>query len=352
MVVDADGRLPLPWLADPLRQALQRQRGHALLLQAAQGIGALEFMLTLAQAWLCEGAAASQPCGRCDSCRLFQSGSHPDLHLLLPEAQRGLYGAVSASDDEAGDGSRSRKKPSRQIRIDEVRAAIDWVAQSSSRGRAKVVVIHPAEAMNLQAASALLKTLEEPPGQARLLLSAADEARLLPTVRSRCQRLRLAGPSGEQAAAWLAEQGVCDVPVLLAAAGGAPLAARELAAAGIDGGRWLALPKQVARGQAAALAGWPVSRAVDALQKLCHDALVMAVGGTPRYFGPQALPTGARAEALNAWARSLARVARHDEHPWNDALLIEALVGEGGACWQEATTRVPRSGRALDTLGR
>ena len=77
-----------------------------------------------------------------------------------------------------------------------MRTAIDWVVQSSSRGRAKVVLLHPAEAMNLQAASALLKTLEEPPGQARLLLSTADEARLLPTVRSRCQRIRLAAPGG------------------------------------------------------------------------------------------------------------------------------------------------------------
>jgi len=242
-------------------------------------------------------------------------------------------------------------KPSRQIRIDEVRTAIDWVVHSSSRGRAKVVLLHPAEAMNLQAASALLKTLEEPPGQARLLLSTADEARLLPTVRSRCQRIRLAGPPTEQSTAWLAEQGVRDAPVLLAAAGGAPLAARELAAAGIDAAAWLALPRAVARGQAAALAGWPVPRAVAALQKVCHDAMVQALGGMPLYFASQPMPPGARPERLSAWAKTLSRVARHDEHPWNDGLLIEALVSEGRACWQEATTGGPRSGRALDTLG-
>ena len=352
MVVGADGRLTLPWLEAPLRQALQQQRAHALLLQAPDGVGALEFMLTLAQAWLCESAAAAPPCGHCGSCRLLQSGSHPDLHLLLPEALRPALGAASQVEDDAGDGGKARRKPSRQIRIGEVRAAIDWVVQSSSRGRAKVVLLHPAEAMNLQAASALLKTLEEPPGQARLLLSTADEARLLPTVRSRCQRIRLAGPSAEQAAAWLAGQGVRDAPVLLAAAGGAPLAARELATAGIDAAAWLALPRAVARGQAAALAGWPVPRVVDALQKVCHDALVQALGGRPRYFVSQPLPPGARPELLNAWAKTLSRVARHDEHPWNDGLLIEALVSEGRACWQETTTRAPRSGGALDTLAR
>jgi DNA polymerase-3 subunit delta' len=352
VVVGADGQLPLPWIEAPLRQALQQQRAHALLLQAPQGVGALEFMLTLAQAWLCESAGAAPPCGHCGSCRLVQSGSHPDLHLLLPEAMRPALGWSAQAEDEAGEGGKARRKPSRQIRIDEVRAAIDWVVQTSSRGRAKVVLVHPAEAMNLQAASALLKTLEEPPGQARLLLSTADEARLLPTVRSRCQRIRLAGPPAELAAAWLAGQGVVDAPVLLAAAGGAPLAARELAAAGIDAAAWVALPRAVARGQAAALAGWPVPRAVDALQKVCHDALVHALGGAPRYFASQALPKGARTGPLSAWAKTLSRAARHDEHPWNDALLIEALVGEGRSCWQEATTRGPRSGRPLDTLAR
>jgi len=351
VVVGADGHLPLPWLEAPLRQALQRQRAHALLLQAAPGVGALEFMMSLAQAWLCEAADIAPPCGRCGSCRLLQSGTHPDLHPLLPESQRAALGWAGA-DEDAGESGKARKKPSRQIRIDDVRAAIDWVVQSSSRGRAKVLLLHPAEAMNLQAASALLKTLEEPPGQARLLLSTGDEARLLPTVRSRCQRIRLAGPTPEQASGWLAEQGVRDAPVLLAAAGGAPLEARDLAAAGVDAAAWLALPRAVAHGQAAALAGWPVPRMLDALQKLCHDAMAQTVGGAPRYFAAQALPVGARLAPLCAWARSLSRVARHDEHPWNDGLLLEALVSEGRACWQEATTRGPRSGRALDTLAR
>jgi DNA polymerase-3 subunit delta' len=352
VVVGADGRLPLPWIEAPLRQALQQQRAHALLLLAPQGVGGFEFMLTLAQAWLCESGDSSLPCGRCGSCRLLQSGSHPDLNLLLPEAMRPALGWAAHGEDEAGEGGKAKRKPSRQIRIDEVRAAIDWVVQSSSRGRAKVLLLHPGEAMNLQAASALLKTLEEPPGQARVLISAADEARLLPTVRSRCQRIRLSGPTADVATSWLAEQGVGDAAVLLAAAGGAPLAARDLAASGIDGAAWLALPRAVARGQASALAGWPVPRALDALQKVCHDALVQAAGGTPRYFAAQAIPAGAHQGRLGAWARSLSRVALHAEHTWNEGLLIEALVSEGRACWQEATTRSPRGARALDTLNR
>ena len=352
MVVGPDGRLPLPWLAQPLQHALQ-QRSHALLLQAPQGVGELALMLTLAQAWLCEAAAAvPRPCGQCASCHLVQSRTHPDLMVLLPEALRVSLGWEGQGDDETGEGGRSRRKPSRQIRIDEVRAAIDWVTQSSGRGRAKVVLLHPAQAMNLQAASALLKTLEEPPGMARLVLSASDEASLLPTVRSRCQRIRLAAPPAEQATAWLQTQGVGDAAVLLAAAGGAPLLAAELAAAGVDGATWTALPRAVAAGRAAALAGWPTPRVIDALQKLCHDAMRISLGGGPLYFAPQAVPAGARLPALMGWARTLARVAKNDEHPWNDGLLVEALVSEGRDCWQEATTRTSRRAGGLATLGR
>jgi DNA polymerase-3 subunit delta' len=254
-------------------------------------------------------------------------------------------------EDEGGESGKARKKPSRQIKIDEVRAAIDWIVQTSSRGQAKVLVMHPAEAMNLQAASALLKTLEEPPGQARLLLSTRDSAHLLPTLRSRCQRLWLPLPSSADACAWLSVQGVADAQVLLAAAGGAPLAARALAVAGVDGPLWQALPQAVVRGQSAALAAWPIARAVDALQKVCHDAMVRASGGQPRYFAAHAVPGGADLPALAAWSRSLGRVARHDEHPWHESLLIEALVCEGRACWQEATSHANSGRMPLDTLG-
>ena len=352
MVVGPDGQLPLPWLQGPLQQA-QAQRSHALLLQAGHGTGALEFLLTLAQGWLCESDTGPRPCGRCASCHLVQSRTHPDLRVLLPEALRAGLGWDGQGEEEgSADGGKQRRKPSRQIRIDEVRGAIDWLANSSARGRAKVVVLHPADAMNAQAASALLKTLEEPPGAARLLLSTVDEAHLLPTVRSRCQRMRLPPPAAEMAVAWLEGQSVRDAAVLLAAAGGGPLAALALAHDGIDAAAWTALPKALVQGQPGVLTGWPVPRALDAMQKLCHDALRHVLGAVPRFFPAAALPVGGRLPALTAWSRSLNRVARHDEHPWNDGLLIEALAAEGRACWQDATPRAPRAARAFDTLGR
>lgn len=351
MIAD-DAPTPLPWLEAPLREALAHQRGHALLVQAPDGIGTLAFLRRLAQAWLCEDPGAAPPCGRCASCRLITADAHPDLYLLLPEARRAGLSPGEGTAEAGGEAGRTKKKPSRQIRIDEVRAAVDWITRSSSRGRAKVLVVHPAEAMNLQAASALLKSLEEPPGIARWLLGTADAAHLLPTVRSRCQRMILPAPDAASARAWLEAQGVADAAVLLDAAGGRPLEARELFAAGIDAHSWIGLPAAVARGHPAALPEWPLPRAIDTLQKLCHDAQVAAAGGRPRYFPLEALAPGARLPALVEWGRTLGRVARHDEHPWNEGLLVEALVAEGHACWQDATTAPPSTRRPLDTLAR
>ena len=96
---------------------------------------------------------------------------------------------------------RSKAKPSKEIRVDAVRAAIEWGQKTSSRGGAKVILIHPAQAMNPTAANALLKTLEEPAGPLRLVLTTNDPEALLPTVRSRCQRLRLDLPPAAQALA-------------------------------------------------------------------------------------------------------------------------------------------------------
>jgi DNA polymerase III subunit delta' len=339
----------LPWLAAPLADAVANQRSHAVLVQGAAGVGVLQFMLALAQAWLCEttDATALRPCGHCGSCRLVSSRLHADLLVLLPETLRQSEGwplSGDKPDDGDGESGKARRKPSRQLRIDEVRGAIDWVQRTSARGRGKVVVLHPADVMNHAAASALLKTLEEPPPGTRILLSAADPEHLLPTVRSRCQHLRLPVPARDAALGWLAGHGVAEPDVLLAA--------------GITAAVWRGLPGAVARGQGATMAGWPVPRVVDVLQKLCHDAMVQAAGGRPRYFPAGSVPAGAGVEGLANWHRELARIARHDEHPWHEGLLLDALMAHGRLAL--APTTRARAAVAnpvstpppLDTLGR
>jgi DNA polymerase-3 subunit delta' len=342
-LVGDDGALPLPWLAAPLSAALTGSRGHALLVHGAPGVGARAFAFTLAQAWLCEDRAPERaaPCGRCGSCRLVQSRVHPDLTVLLPETLRRELD-WPLPDDKPD----SERKPSRQIRVDDVRLLIERSTRTSARGRGKVLLLHPAEAVNAQAANALLKTLEEPAPGTRLLLTVSDPALLLPTLRSRCQTLRLATPHAEAATAWLLGQGLpnaADAATLLAACSGRPLDALDLMQAGVDARSWAALPAAMAAGQGAALTGWPVPRAIDALLKLCHDAQARAAGAPATYFPQTAVPTTGDAARLSAWSRELQRVARHDEHPWNEPLLVDALV-------RGAAAALARPPRALATL--
>jgi DNA polymerase III subunit delta' len=332
----------LPWLAEPAHDIATRQRGHALLVQGHAGAGVFELALRVARTWLCETEGADAPCGRCTACHLLASNSHPDLRALLPELTQvelgwSVGGAESA---DAGDGDgKARKKPSKEIKIEAVRDAIAWTQKSSSRGRAKVLLLFPADAMNLVASNALLKTLEEPPQGVRLLLVAEDAERLLPTLRSRCQRLQFAGPTPEQALAWLEGQGVANAPVLLAAAGGHPLAARRLAADGFDAAAWLALPKRIADGKWEPPAGATVPRLREVLQKLCHDAMAVAAGAAPRYFPAASLPPAATWQKLSDWSQSLARLARHDEHPFNAPLITDSLLTEARAVWAKPRGR-------------
>lgn len=338
-MVRADGALPLPWLAESLKKILATQRAHALLLHGPQGIGQFELSLTLAQAWLCEfapydGSVVARPCGVCASCRLVQAHSHPDLLVLVPEALRESTGWGAQADDASTEKA-SKAKPSKEIKVDAVRSAVGFSQSTAARGRVKVVLIHPAERMNAISANSLLKTLEEPPGNARFILSCAAPEALLPTIRSRCQAVPLALPDPTVACDWLTQRGVAEPAIILAAAGGQPQEALEWAQQGVDSALWTRLPALVLRGESAAFAAWPLPRLIDALQKLCHDAACVSTNAAPRYFpGVSLAALGGPGDIgdigeLTNWMRELNRCARHAEHPWNAGLLAESLVQQG-----------------------
>jgi DNA polymerase-3 subunit delta' len=328
-MIDEQGAMALPWLAPALASVLASGRGHALLLHAAPGIGALPFALALAQSWLCEAPRpGGQACGGCASCRAVRARVHPDLFVLLPEVQRREFDWPLADDKPEDEGKR---KPSRQIRIDEVRAAIDWVGRTSSRGRGKVWLLHPVEALNDHAASALLKTAEEPPAGTRVVLTCSDPLAILPTVRSRCHRIELAAPPRSAALDWLAAQGVARPEVLLDASAGRPLDALALAQEGVDAATWEGLPAALAAARPGALAGWPVARALDALFKLAHDAVARAAGAPTRYFVAERVPATGSPLRIATWVRELQRVARHAEHPWHEGLMADALAARAHA---------------------
>jgi DNA polymerase-3 subunit delta' len=356
-----------PWLHEPLLQALRQLHSHAVLLHGPEGVGQFEFSMSLSRAWLCEQATGQgerrsgtlQPaCGQCVSCRLMDAGSHPDFHLVLPEALQASLGLggrdVGADDGDADKGGGKSRKPSQEIKVDAIRAVVQFSQSTASRERAKVVLVHPVERMNLVAANTLLKTLEEPPGQVRFVLSGSALEQLLPTVRSRCQAWRLSLPETDVAVRWLAAQGapgaaqaewapsdaaLAEARVLLAAAGGQPLSARDRLAQGLDAQSWSSLPRALAQGQSGALPQWPLAWTVESLQKLCHDLARLAVGAAPRYFPADCLPPPPELARLQQWSQELARLSRHADHPWNLPLKVEALVMQASAVMRIKITR-------------
>jgi DNA polymerase-3 subunit delta' len=334
-----------PWQADDWNR-VQQLRGHwphALLLHGQAGIGKLRFAQHLAQGLLCESVQPNgEPCGACAACNWFVQGNHPDYRIVVPEALAAEAG-VAASDDKAdkaeradADDTKKTRAPSREIRIEQVRALLDFCGVGSHRGGARVVVLAPAEALNVAAANALLKTLEEPPAGVVFLLVSARIDRLLPTIVSRCRQWPMTTPAADAAIGWLAAQGVDDAPVLLAEAGGAPLAALALAH---DENRVLRdwTLQQLGAGAACdafacaeALKNLPVPVVLGWLQRWLYDLLAQRTAGVPRYF-PQAGAALARcagaadAQAFARFMRTVTRQRAVENHPLNARLVFEAL---------------------------
>lgn len=336
----------LPWVADIAADLLRTQRGHALLLNGPDGIGQLQLALTVAKAWLCGADEAVRDrglaCGHCSACHLVDQRTHPDLRVIVPEVLREEAGfPVDESSTSSDDGK--KRKPSREIKVDQVRSALGFGELTAGLGALKVLIVHPAEAVNDVSANALLKTLEEPQGSMRFILTTAAIHQLLPTIRSRCQTVHLTMPDPTQAQAWLVGQGVsaADAQVLLSAAGGQPLLAQSHLAQGRTAAVWREFPALVARQEAAALAAWPLPVLVDALQRLCHDLLSVAVGAPPRYFASLSSSVPRDLGRLLPWSRDLQAWARHAEHPWNAPLSLEAILQRSA----EAVQAPDRSGK-------
>ncbi len=333
---------PAPWIVRQLAGLLQ-QRGHAWLLQGPSGLGQYELGLALAQAWLCEQPSAQGACGQCGSCHLVHSRAHPDLVVLMPETVMLELGwpLPEAAQKEIDD---KKRTPSKDIRVEAMRETIAFAQRTSARGRGLAVLIYPAERMNHVTANALLKTLEEPPGDARFVLACEATHQLLPTIRSRCQGHAMTWPDTGEALDWLLAEATArgdkspareQAQVWLQAAGGRPADALAWGAAGLTAKAWADLPGALARGDWALLADWPAAQQLEVLQKLCHDLLAQASGAAPRYFAAGQLPAAPRLPLLATWSKELMAAARTVEHPYSAGLLQEA--------WAARTRQVLRA---------
>jgi len=278
---------------------------------------------------LCEAATELGACGHCPSCHAIDVRTHADLCVLMPETTL-IELAWPLSEKAQADIDEKKRKASREIRVDAMRDAIEFSQRTSARGRGKVVLVFPAEQMNAITANALLKTLEEPPGDVRFVLATESSHQLLPTIRSRCLGHAMVWPEPSTAMSWLVTQGVDAAAAkgLWMAAGARPDDVMRLLASGRSVEDWQRFPAAMASGNAAAVRDWAIPELVDALQKLCHDALCIQQQADPRFFALKtpAAGKGPSLEALSNWSVALKKTRTTMDHPFNAGLMQEALV--------------------------
>jgi DNA polymerase-3 subunit delta' len=203
-----------PWQDNLWQQLAGRaQHAHAYLLHGPAGIGKRALAERLMASLLCQRPTPQGACGECKSCLLLKAGSHPDNYILEPE------------------------EADKAIKVDQVRDLVSFVVQTAQLGGRKVVLIEPVESMNINAANALLKSLEEPSGDTVLLLVSHQPSRLLPTIKSRCVQQACPLPGEAMSLDWLATALPDCSPQerieLLTLAAGSPLAAVNLNAQGV-----------------------------------------------------------------------------------------------------------------------
>jgi DNA polymerase III subunit delta' len=222
-----------------------------------------------------------------------------------------------------------KRKPSREIRVEAMREAIEFAQRSNARGQGKVILIYPAERMNTVTANALLKNLEEPAEGVRFILVSENAHALLPTVRSRCLHHAMHWPAREEALSWLVAQGLApaDAEVLLRAAGGRPEEAQHYLRSERGANFWRQAPAQLARGEFVPESAGDATALLDTLHKLCHDLLCLHAGAEPRFFATADLaPCQGQWDALSTWSQQLQAAQRSVNHPFHAGLQLQALV--------------------------
>ncbi|BAN35348.1 DNA polymerase III subunit delta' [Sulfuricella denitrificans skB26] len=306
----------------------------ALLLQGRGGIGKFNLAYTLAQALLCESPLDSgEACEHCGSCHWFKIGGHPDFRLLEPEAQSS---AAESTGETAEQGKATDKKASQFITVAQIRELADFVNLTTHRNGMRIILAHPAEAMNVHAANALLKTLEEPPLGTLFILVSHQPQRLLPTVRSRCQKIDAPLPGRAEALKWLREQEVAEAEACLAQSGYAPLAALRLSAEDYQIKRRqileqlgapdrfdpLALAEQGDKMELAWILNW--------MQQWVYDLASIGMAGQARYQPESSAEMNRLAKAVNLielfrFQQELLTAQRAVHHPLNTRLVLEQL---------------------------
>jgi len=339
---------PHPW-NKAKAAALVRDRErlpHAMLFTGPQGLGKNALAAWLAQFLFCaEPSAEGAACGHCQGCRLLAAGSHPDLHVVQPEATYKSSGTLMAQYAlRYPPGEKSKEsKDSTVIRIDQIRSLIEAAQTRPQIGACTVMLLSPADSMNVSSANSLLKLLEEPPAGSYLILVADRPARLPATIRSRCAHMEFRIPPADAALAWLQTRGMSDADarLLLELASGAPLAAFALGESSFLDQRTALLDdlEKLASGQGdplACAARWKplgAERCLLWLQGWLSDLIVSAMQvGTARLHNPdldshlQAIEKRLDLKQLYQFSDGVARGRSLLGGPLDELLLLEDML--------------------------
>lgn len=321
--------------------ALRTRMPHAILLYGEAGTGKTDFSFLLAQAFLCDTPLADgQPCGACSSCGWFVQYSHPDFRRVRPEVlEDGEPETDQGAEAATPKSAKSAKAPSREIRIEQVRALAGFMNITTHRNGNRVVLLYPAETLNAVSANALLKTLEEPQPHTVMILVTSRIDRLLPTIVSRCRKFAMPMPARSASLSWLAAQQVPDAQSWLDEQGGAPLSALASSRAGARSelDAFLIQLSRPSRAGALSVADTfqktPLPELVVWLQRWLYDVFRFQLSGTIRYYprhlkALSALAARASTGALMTGLQSVARRRAVAGHPLSARLFIEDMMLE------------------------
>lgn len=325
-------------------QVLNGRWPHAILLHGPEGIGKKILAEWMAQSLLCESQETDgQACGRCASCGWFSEYNHPDYRRVCPEIlepaapDNDEVTAKSAAKTATKAATTAAKTPSKEIVINQIRNLSDFMTVSTHRQGKRVIVIYPAESLNIAASNALLKSLEEPAPNTVFILVTCSTDSLLPTLVSRCHQFALTLPSREQALRWLADQGLKEPEPFLDEQGGSPLAALAASQSETQEQQreFLTYLQHPNIGGALVLADklqkLPVSLLITWLQRWLYDVFSSKLSGKIRYYPTYqkeiksvgaliSVPALLMLLDENAQRRAVA------EHPLSAKLLIEEML--------------------------
>lgn len=319
-----------PW-QNALWQSLTQSRSklhHAFLMYGRAGVGKYDFALNFSQSLLCPNKnETGYACQQCASCHWFSDESHPDFRLITPEQN-------DSADEDVSSAKKTKKKT--QISVAQIRELSDFLSLSSHQSSGlRIVLIHPAEALNLAAANALLKMLEEPAPDVVFILIAHQLQRLLPTVLSRCQKIKMPIPDQTQALDWLNGNGVSNAVQQLAYMEGSPIKVFNEQA---DFAHLTQIWGQLALGQkldpqfvAPLVIAHSVETGVIAIQKWIYDILAVKLSQQVRYHLQHANALQALAEKVNLgklfdFQKKTNELRKLATHPLNHELQMESLL--------------------------